>query len=219
MSSEVLFPPSRVIVFDIGNVLVDADVAPLFDRLQNLCHDETKFFKFLSKLKDIDHRYGLGLITTDEMIQMVQHELSLEYNDFVSLWNDMFTERSYMLLFLQELREQGYTLAACSNTNEIHMKYLLSTYPCFSLLHHLIFSYVVHAYKPDPTIYRAVEAATGKAPSEHLLLDDRSENVVGAREVGWDAICFQDPEQVQAELLARGIQFTPWNLTNVSQGL
>lgn len=212
MSSHKAFPRPGVIVFDIGNVLVSTDTARLIGHLQKLFSEDDAFFKALSKLTDMDKRYGLGLITTDEFVQIAQQELKLEYNDLVSSWNSIFTERSYILPFLQELREQDYILATCSNTNETHIKYLLSTYPLFDLLHHHIFSYHVHAYKPDATIYRAVEVATGKAPSEHLFLDDRPENVEGAREMGWDAICFQDAEQVQAELLGRGIRFTPWNL-------
>src|SRR5436305_1639067 len=200
VASQEPFPRPRVLVFDIGNVLVSTDTARFIGRLKSLFDEDTEFFKAIGKLKEMDERYGLGLMTTDEFMHMAGQELSLEHDDLVSLCNDLFIERSYIVPFLEELRDQGYVLAVCSNTNEIHVKYLLSAYPCFSLLHHLIFSYHVHAYKPSSAIYRAVEDATERAPFEHLFLDDLYENVVGARERGWDAICWSDPEQVQKEL-------------------
>jgi FMN phosphatase YigB (HAD superfamily) len=173
---------------------------------------EPEFARALQWLDQDDDRYGLGLITTEELLQHVQAGLGLDRESFVNLWNDLFLERSYILPFLEELRGQGYTFAVCSNTNELHAEYLLSTYACFGLIDYLVFSYEVHAHKPTPTIYRTVETLTRKPPSEHLFLDDLSENVEGARAMGWDAICFRDPNQVQGELFARGLQFTPWKL-------
>lgn len=212
MADQVLFPPPSVIVFDIGNVLVTVDLTRFLTRLKNLFPGDTEFAKALKWLKKDDNRYELGLITTEELLQEVQLELELDRESFIDLWNHGFIERSYVLPFLKELREQGYTLAACSNTNELNMKHLLSTCSCFDLIDHLIFSYEVYAHKPTPTIYRAVEAATGRPSAEHLFLDDLLENVEGARAVGWDAIHFQDPREVQEELFARGLRFKPWKL-------
>jgi len=212
MGYQSLFPPPTVIVFDIGNVLVTTDLTRFFARLKNLFPDDAEFAKALHWLDKDDHCYELGLITTEQLLQEVQAELGLDHESFVDLWNHLFVERSYILPVRTELHEQGYTLAVCSNTNELHVAYLLSTSSCFSLIDHLIFSYKVHAHKPTPAIYGAVEAVTGKPSSEHLFLDDLLENVEGARAMGWDAICFQHPRQVQEDLFARGIQFTPWKL-------
>jgi HAD superfamily hydrolase (TIGR01509 family) len=212
MTDHVLFPPPSVIVFDIGNVLVTADQERFLTRLKYLFPDDAEFAYALQWLDKEGDRYELGLITTEELLREVQAGLGLDRQNFVDSWNHLFIERSYILPFLKELREQGYPLAVCSNTNELHAQYLLSTYSCFDLIDNLIFSYRVHARKPIPTIYRAVEAVTCKPSSEHLFLDDLPENVEGALAMGWDAICFQDPRQVQEDLNARGIRFTPWKL-------
>jgi FMN phosphatase YigB (HAD superfamily) len=212
MVNHALFPISRAIVFDIGNVLVTTDLEGFFDRLQKIFPEDDAFTKALQWL-DINDGLGLyelGLMTTQELLQEIHAELGIDHDSFIDLWNHMFVERSYILPFLKELREQGYTLAVCSNTNEIHVKYLLHTFCCFDLIDHFIFSYKVHANKPSSTIYRAVEEVTEKTSCEHLFLDDLVENVEGALAVGWDAIHFQDPEQVQVELFTRGLQFTPW---------
>ncbi len=217
MNNQVLFPLPGVIVFDIGNVLVTTDLERFLARLKHLFPDDAEFTKALQWLDKDDDRYGLGLITTEEFLREVQADLGLDRKNFVDLWNHLFVERSYILPFLKELREQGYALAVCSNTNELHAEYLLSTYSCFDLIDHLIFSFEIHAHKPTSTIYRAVEAATGKPPSYHLFLDDLPENVEAARIMGWDAICFHDPCQVQEDLLARGLRFTRWKLEETTR--
>src|SRR6266436_5339821 len=128
MPDHVLFPPPSVIVFDIGNVLVTTDLERFLARLKHLFPDDAEFAKALQWLDNDDDRYGLGLITTEELLQEVQAGLGLGREDFVDLWNHLFVERSYILPFLKELREQGYSVAVCSNTNELHAEYLLSTY-------------------------------------------------------------------------------------------
>ncbi len=202
----------RVIVLDIGNVLVGLDFARSRQRLYSLFPDEKKLARVQRWLRSVEDPYSLGQITTEEFLRGAVRELGLERETFIDLWNDIFIEREYMPPFVGELRAQGYTLAICSNTNELHMDYLQRMNPWFAEARHIILSYKVGALKPDPAIYQAVEAATGEPAAEHLFLDDLPENVAGARAAGWDAICFETPAQAQAELVARGIQFTPWKL-------
>lgn len=202
----------HVIVLDVGNVLVGLDFARSRQRLYSLFPDEKKLVRMQRWLRSVEDPYGLGQMTTEDFVQGAVQELGLAREQFIDLWNDIFIERDYMLPFVRELCAQGYILGICSNTNELHMEYLEKVNPCFAEAQHIIYSYRVGALKPDPAIYRAVEAATGQPAAEHLFLDDLPENVAGARAAGWDAICFETPEQAQAELVARGVQFTPWAL-------
>lgn len=201
-----------VIVLDIGNVLVGLDFLRFLLRLEQLFPDAAELARARRWLSDTEDRYALGLLSTEEFLQGASQELGIDRERFVEMWNDIFVERAYMLPFMQELCAQGYTLAICSNTNELHMEYLQGISPCFAQAQHIVFSYRVGALKPDLAIYRAVEAATGRPAAEHLFLDDLPANVAGARAAGWDAICFETPEQAQTELIAREIQFTPWKL-------
>ncbi|HEY7347424.1 MAG TPA: HAD-IA family hydrolase [Ktedonobacterales bacterium] len=212
MPEQQLLQQPRAVVLDIGNVLVEVDFSRSRRRLQSLFPEEKQLARIQRWLRSNEDRYALGLMTTNEFVGGALAELGLDRAAFIDLWNDIFVERTYIPLFMQELRAQGYMLAICSNTNELHMDYLQSISPWFAEAQHIIFSYQVGALKPDLAIYRAVEAATGHPAAGHLFLDDLPENVAGARAAGWDAICFETPEQVQAELVARGIRFTPWKL-------
>ena len=212
MPKQGFFATPRVMVLDIGNVLVGLEFARLQRRLEQLFPDAAELSRVRRWLSDVEDRYALGLLTTQEFVLGANRELGIASERFIEYWNDIFVERPYMLAFMRELRAQGYTLGICSNTNELHMDYLQRINPCFAEAQHIVFSYQVGALKPDLAIYRAVEAATGRPAAEHLFLDDLPVNVAGARAAGWDAIRFETPEQVQAELVGRGIQFSPWQL-------
>jgi putative hydrolase of the HAD superfamily len=58
------------------------------------------------------------------------------------------------------------------------------------------FSCDLQATKPDPAIYAQVLADLGGAAGSVTFLDDRPDNVVGARAVGLHAVVFEDPAQI-----------------------
>jgi putative hydrolase of the HAD superfamily len=69
----------------------------------------------------------------------------------------------------------------------------------------LILSYEVHAVKPEPEIYKAVEAYTQAPPEKHLFIDDIAEYAEAARKLGWDAIQYINFKKLEMELTKRKI--------------
>jgi len=65
---------------------------------------------------------------------------------------------------------------------------------------HIFISAEMGLAKPDPRIYRAVSAELNKEPSELVFIDDFIENVLAARDVGWNAVHFRSREGSLAEL-------------------
>ncbi len=55
--------------------------------------------------------------------------------------------------------------------------------------------------KPDPAFFRAVEARTGFAPGDLLLLDDSARNVESARACGWRGVLWDGARRL-GDLLA-----------------
>ena len=43
------------------------------------------------------------------------------------------------------------------------------------------------SWKPEKEIYKQVEATIGLERSEFIFIDDNSNNVIGAKELGWQA--------------------------------
>jgi putative hydrolase of the HAD superfamily len=60
--------------------------------------------------------------------------------------------------------------------------------------------------KPSAPIYELALKVTQRAPDECIFADDRAINVESARQLGMDAIVFQDVKQLAEELRARGIE-------------
>jgi len=54
--------------------------------------------------------------------------------------------------------------------------------------------------KPDPRIFRIAAERLGVRPQEAIFVDDRPENVLGARAVGMRAIQFETREQTIADV-------------------
>ena len=63
-----------------------------------------------------------------------------------------------------------------------------------------VFSCYVQLIKPDPEIYRTLMDKYDLKAEECVFIDDREENVVAARELGMQAIRFENYAQARGEL-------------------
>ena len=123
---------------------------------------------------------------------------------------------------LDRLATTGVRTACLSNTNATHWRMMLGEHPDHLAqklpLHRLDFRFASHligAHKPDPAIYRHVEAHTGVYPGAGagagaiVFFDDAAPNVEGARACGWHAHRIDpaaDPvTQVEACLRGHGV--------------
>jgi putative hydrolase of the HAD superfamily len=68
---------------------------------------------------------------------------------------------------------------------------------------HVTFSYEIGSVKPEPAIYQDAVAGLGLKPGEILFLDDRTENVEGARAAGLLAEVFSTWEEFLEQTLVR----------------
>src|SRR5262249_54376860 len=144
---QPVFSKPEVIVLDVGNVLIGLDFSRRLAHLKSYFPGADDLARAQRWIASVENTYGLGLMTTEEFIQQAQQALGLSRERFITLWNDIFIERRYLVPFVQELHEWGYTLAICSNTNDLHAAYFQGTYPCFQYIKHSVFSHRVHALK------------------------------------------------------------------------
>jgi putative hydrolase of the HAD superfamily len=64
----------------------------------------------------------------------------------------------------------------------------------------------VGARKPDPAIYRLALEVTQRAPEECAFIDDRPINLEQPRQMGLNAVHYQNAEQLRAELTRLGVE-------------
>jgi|HubBroStandDraft_1064217.scaffolds.fasta_scaffold354053_1 putative hydrolase of the HAD superfamily len=99
----------------------------------------------------------------------------------VELWND-FDGR--VLQWAADLQAHGLRTAILSNLPRALGEKLRVTPGFLDPFDHVTFSYQLGSIKPEPEIYLDAIRGLGVAPREALFLDDRLDNVEGARAVG-----------------------------------
>ena len=161
-------------LFDIGNVLLNLH----FDRFHNtiLGDPSADLPEELLALKD---PYETGAISCQEF---VTHSLKILQSDlspaaFTTAWQEIFSLNSQMWEVVHQLKKQGHQLILFSNTNALHAKYFLATFPDFALFDHHHFSQEAGAIKPHFPFYQDAVERYHLNPSETLYLDDLPENI------------------------------------------
>lgn len=196
-----------VIVFDLGKVIIPFDYKNALEKLEIVESGlGDKFFEFYTRNYETHRNFERGDITEDEflsiMLNVLEHKIDKE--TFINYYTDIFTLNDEVASLLPQLKKR-YTLCLLSNTDALHHKYGWSNYDFLKYFDKLFLSYRVKAVKPEEKIYRAVELFTKRPPAEHLFIDDIPEYAQAARMLGWDAIRFENYQQLVSELKNRQI--------------
>jgi putative hydrolase of the HAD superfamily len=96
--------------------------------------------------------------------------------------------------------KQNYRTAMLTNAPS-HVRIAINEeFHIADAFHLIVISAEVGLMKPDPAIYRLTLERLGFEPYEAVFIDDVSENVEGARQVGMHAILFKNTEQTRTDL-------------------
>ena len=109
---------------------------------------------------------------------------------------------SKMYDFAESLRRSGKRIAVLSNMPRELGEALKARTEGFAPFAHVTLSYEVQSVKPEPVIYEHCLAGMGLRPEEALFLDDRIENIQGAKRLGIEGVQFTSREEVLPKLMA-----------------
>ena len=196
-----------VIVSDLGNVILPFDYETAVNKLEMI---ETglgqKFYNYMKSNYELHRKNERGDITSEEFIRIMISALDYKVSgeEFCNIYSKIFVVNEPLVSLLAELHKR-YTLILLSNTNKIHRDYGWGNLPFLKYFDKLILSYEVHAVKPEPEIFKAVEAYTKTPPENHLFIDDIAEYAETAKKMGWDAIQYINFNQLVEELSKRNV--------------
>jgi putative hydrolase of the HAD superfamily len=199
----------KAIIFDLGKVIVPFEIQRGYAALQPHCGFPAEELPQRIAATGIVHLFEEGRISSEDFVRQFSEALGLKigYVRFCELWSSIFLPDPLVPEELLEGLRRRYRLLLLSNTNAIHFAMLRDNYPILRHFDDFILSYEVGAMKPDPRIYQAAIERAGCRPEECFFTDDMAPFVEAARRAGIDAVQFQSAEQVERELLARGIEW------------
>jgi len=187
----------KAVVFDLGKVLVDFDYSILARRVAAKGRmGAGEFMRYLAHTPAFVE-FEKGLIGRRELFDQIvaatgYHGAADEFSrDFA----DIFTEIEPMTRLHAELRAAGVPTYIFSNTNDLAVDHIRSTFPFFSQFTDYVLSYEHGSMKPEPPLYAVVEARTGLRGADLLYIDDRAENIEAGAARGWRTILHHDPDQ------------------------
>ena len=183
----------RAVIFDFGGVLCFAPTEERLAEAAALCGLSTPVFvdAFWRKRREYDRGMdpaeywrdfaaATGQSFDDAMIQeMIRREI-----DF---WSH---HDARVLAWTEDLRRAGIRTSILSNLPAPLGENLRATKGFLEHFDQVTFSYELGVIKPEPDIYHYSVRGLAVAPEEALFLDDRPENVEGARAIGLHAEVF-----------------------------
>lgn len=196
----------EAIVFDLGNVLLPFDwhkiVRGLSARTGRGEREVGDYFvatPFLTQL-------NTGMIEKGMFVEVVSRDLGFDgtYEEFVMIWSDIFTRNEPMIEFAVKLKGKMPRLLL-SNTNAIHMDFVLARYGFLCDFEGLILSHEVGCEKPERRIYELTITRFGLKAERTVFVDDIFANVEAAQSVGMHGVHHVRNEQTLEELTKLGV--------------
>jgi putative hydrolase of the HAD superfamily len=190
------------IIFDLGKVLIDYDWSILYRKLDGKISEEE-----LNDNAEILLDFDAGKLSQEEFYTIIRSrfDLNLTFVEFKNIWCDIFKEIPEMIALADTLQKK-YRLFLFSNTDKLHFPYIWKTYPALHIFSkNLMLSYELKSVKPCKESYiRAINKFNLKA-EECIIIDDKLENVMAARQLGIAGIRHLALDSTIAELKGYGI--------------
>ncbi|MCM1283029.1 MAG: HAD family phosphatase [Muribaculaceae bacterium] len=181
------------IVFDMGNVLLDYD--PEVPLAQYCTSDEARDIIRRELFLGPEWKMGdRGEIRDRDRYELVKKRVPEQYHAELKKcaegWDICMKPLAGAGEFCAYVKEKGYGIYVLSNASDLFYEY----FPNFAPIEYFDGVFVscdVHVIKPDIQIYELFLKKYGLVAAECLFIDDREDNVEGARAAGLAAVRFQ----------------------------
>ncbi|MBN2200064.1 MAG: HAD family phosphatase [Candidatus Aminicenantes bacterium] len=201
----------RVVIFDMGKVLVWFDNAIFFRKLAALAGIPEERVREAAHVKlELVRSFDRGDVSPAEFKERVCSALglSMTYEAFYEIFNDVFTLIPENAEILRRLKAAGFKTVLLSNTDTERYAFLRRTFPELKVFDDYVLSYEVKLLKPEPGMYRETLRRAGAAPGECVFIDDMAVNIEAARALGIPSVHYaRGTTDLEKELKALGLVF------------
>lgn len=181
------------IILDMGNVLLDYNPDICLNHFLNNDDDKALIKKELFGGPEWIEG-DLGYITDSERFdgvsKRVPKRLHKELKECVEGWDMCMLPVAGAKEFCEYAKEKGCRLYVLSNASNSFYDYFPRFAP-FDYFDGIVVSCDIHIIKPDTRIYEYLLDKYHLLPEECFFIDDRPENVEGAKKVGMNGAVFR----------------------------
>ena len=181
------------IVFDLGNILVDVDYRRFTDAMG---WDYDIFMKFYTS--DFFREFEVGKRNEEDFFIELNKHIPMKEGDEQKYRNNIhrpFPLRPRTWAKVHWLKKH-YNIILFSNTNSLDFNAVDKNIDLRRVIRSSYVSYAQGFLKPDPRSYQRLVELFNIDPSETLFVDDKPENIEGAKKAGWHAEVIESEESL-----------------------
>ena len=207
MTRPVTAAVPKVVLWDIGNVIVRWDPRTLYSKI---FPDEAERERFLGQVCTMDWHvaHDRGVTFADNRAPLLARfpEHAEAIHAWELRWGEMFSGAiAETEAAIEALAARGVAQFGLSNLSHEVLDGIIAMSPAFGRLGGVVVSAETGILKPDPRIFRQACERFGLAPQETLFVDDSAANVASARALGFRTHHFGEPAALAPALRALGL--------------
>jgi 2-haloacid dehalogenase len=190
------------IVFDFGGVLLDWNPRYLY---RTFFGDEKEMEHFLTNIcteqwnaeQDKGRSFAEGVTTLQSQYPEYREAIRL----FADKWEDMLKcEIPESVEILRNVKNQGFRVFGLTNWSAETIPLVYQKYDFFKWFDGIVVSGKEKLIKPDKRIYKILLDRYMLNAEESVFIDDNSDNIKAAKELGFKTILFDNATNVQEQL-------------------
>ncbi|MGI9607124.1 MAG: HAD family hydrolase [Acidimicrobiales bacterium] len=197
----------KVVVFDLGNVLIAWDRRLLFEQL---IHDPVELDHFLDNVFTLDANRELDRGTPLPEVAAQLADRHPDHRSTILALADRWPETlggaiDGTVAIFRELVDASVPCYALSNWGADTFAMIESDYEFLQWFDGMVISGREGVIKPDPAIFDLLCERYEFEPEQAVFIDDSATNIASAMTLGFDAILFDGPERLRPLLIERQI--------------
>jgi putative hydrolase of the HAD superfamily len=189
----------KVVVFDIGKVLVDYDNLAFCQNFSDIFQKEPReIYQKIIRSKLVNHFMKGEILAGDfyaSVMDMFRVDSRIDFNYFEKTWNGIFAENQEIKESILNKLKPELDLMILSNTNHLHWEFISNN---FSVIQdyfltekdNLILSFVEGLIKPEEEIFLKALNCQKAEPENFLYIDDSFANCKKFRQLGGNSILY-----------------------------
>ncbi len=205
---EISRPVSeRIILFDLGNVVVDWQPVRLYRKIFPTDAEAERFCADVCNMAwHVEHDRGRSFADGAARLKTDFPEYSNEIDAWRGRWFEMFDGYvDGVPPLMARLEEAGHPLYGLSNMSAEVWPETIERFPMIKLLRDVIVSGEEGLIKPDPEIYALTLQRLGNpAASDVFFIDDSLKNIEAASALGFSTHHFTDAIALEKALVHEG---------------